>query len=507
MATEVRIAGLAGDGSGPEMYASAKQLLAAGNQVLGERGAFQMDDLPYDADYMLREGKPWPDGTPERLARDYQAAFLTALGDERLRPRFKSDMAHAAPIILKGFRGHPDWATNLNRRPTVLLHPDLRPDVPAQRFDFALEMLEEGDETIHEHTEHAGKADEMVITEEVHSMQAFEEKLRAGITMARSAGESKLIVVHKGNVMRYSHGQWEAIRARVAEEEGVEIESQYMDSFLEKLVKAPHTVPSVVVTDIAFGKVLERALEGLKTGERPEIPDDFELFVGRENVEGMYIQEGGVEDVDGDRIGRQRGRHTAKMIRANILANIQEARERGQTSITVLHVDDAHPQAYGLWHKVATQVAREQSFTVDFMHAGDFVAELIRNPEAMNHRVFAADNILGDLCGDAAAALIGGLGFPATDEVNTTGETGKHFVEPLGGTAPTLKGQNRVNPTAAQLCVGELWRGFGFRELQTRLEASIRHVLASGVRTRDVRGGRASTTEYSNAVVQEFLRR
>lgn len=500
-----RIAGLPGDGSGPEMYAPAEALLTAGNQVLG-REALTMDRLPYDADYMLENGTPWPDGTPEQLARDYHAAFLTALGDPRLKDRFRSDMAHAAPIILRGFRGHPAWATNFNRRPTALWHPDLRPELIRQPFNFNLHTLNEEDESIHETVENAGQPEMSVTVEEVHSMQAFESKLRTAAKEASSSGDSTMILVHKGNVMRHSHGQWLAIRDRVAEETGIQIEDQYMDSFLERLVKAPQTIPSVVMTDIAFGKVLSRALEALKTGERGEIPEDFELFVGRENMEGMYAQQGGVVTAEGDTIGRQGGKHTTRLVRANIEATIQEARSRGQTAITVLTIEDAHPQAYGLWRRVATQVGREQGFEVNFMHAGDFVAELIRNPEAMNHRVFAADNILGDLCGDAAAALTGGLGFPATDEVNTTGETGKHFVEPLGGTAPLLRGQNRVNPTAAQLCVGELWRGFGFPELQARLERSIRSVLVGGIRTQDVRGGRATTTEYSEAVIQAFLR-
>ena len=122
----------------------------------------------------------------------------------------------------------------------------------------------------------------------------------------------------------------------------------------------------------------------------------------------------------------------------------------------------------------------------------------------MNGLVFAADNILGDVCGDAAAALVGGMGIPATDQVNTTGETGKHFYEPLHGSAPDIAGTGRANPTATMLTVGELWRGRNLMSLRQALHTGLRDVLSAGIRTPDM-GGTATTQQYGDAVIKAFL--
>lgn len=493
---EIRIAGLQGDGIGPEVYPYGLELLRAANQILGQE-RFAIDTLPYNANYFLEHGRAWPDGTPKDLASKYHGALWAAFGDVRV-PR--DGMAHAVEILLRGFRGHEAWETNLNKRPGRLLHPSLRPQVEAMRHDFRLFALDSKAVTIHEEERQDG-----IYPTETHSLNAFRAVLDSASRLAAMKGE-QVLVVHKSSVMRNGHGQWKdrVLKPLYAERKDSFVTDMYMDAFLELLVKNPASVPKVLVTDGVFGKVIERILPVLSSGERGVIPEDFDVWIGRENIEGMYFKTNEMpQEVDGDVIGKQIGRHSPEYIKANILGVIDEARKRGLDKITVLHIDDGHPRSYALWKRIALEVTGVHKMHVDFMHAGDFVAELIRNPAAMNHRVFAADNILGDICGDAVAACIGGLGIAATMQINTTGRTGKFAGEPLHGSAPNVAGKGIANPTAMVLTVGELFAQCGNDDLCDAVARAIQNVIARGIRTQDI-GGQATTVDFGNTVVREF---
>ncbi len=503
----IRIAGLPGDGIGPEVFPFAAKLLAAANQVLGgSEPAFVMHRLPYDASYYLQHGKAWPEGTATQLARDYDAAFLIALGDNRLREKCGDSMVHARTIILDGFRGHSSWFTNLNRRPTRLLHPLLRPTLRAEPVSFRLFALSNHlEELIREDVKRRGTPEEEVLPREIHFHAAFRDKLQEAIAAAKASGEDRVAVLHKGNVLRYSHGPWEKICQEQEKISSIKIEFHLMDSFLEKMVKTPHLLPKTLVTDRAFAALLAPVIEALKEGTRGEIPEDFQLVIGRENTEGMYFRGGGLEgDTVETSVGTQIGRHTATMVQENVLATIDIAQEAGWPG-HILHLDDVHPQSYGLWRREGQEVGTAQGLSLPMMHAGVFVATLILRPEALSGRVFAADNLLGDLCGDAAAALVGGLGIAATVSYNTDRSTGKYFFEPLHGSAPDIAGQGKANPTATFLTVGELFRAAGHPELQQAVERTLFNLIAGCIRTPDL-GGTATTTAFGEAFLAEFLR-
>lgn len=494
---EIKIAGLPGDGIGPEVYPYGVELLRAANQILGQE-RFVIDTLPYNANYFLEHGRAWPDGTPQALASEYNGALWAAFGDVRV-PR--DGMAHAAEILLRGFRGHKAWETNLNKRPGKLLHSSLRPQVEGMRHDFRLFALDGNAVTINEEERQGA-----IYPTETHSLNAFRAVLDAAMRLAMTIGE-QVLVVHKSNVLRNGHGQWKdrVLKPLYAERKDTFVTDMYMDAFLELLVKNPASVPKVLVTDGVFGKVIERILPVLASGERGVIPEDFDVWIGRENIEGMYFRTNETpQEVDGDVIGKQIGRHSPEYIKANILGVIAKARKRGLHGITVLHIDDGYPQSYALWKRIAFEVTHEHGISVDYMHAGDFVAELIRNPAEMNHRVFAADNILGDICGDAVAACIGGLGIAATMQVNTTGRTGKFAGEPLHGSAPKIAGQGIANPTAMILTVGELFAECGSHDLRAAVTQAVQNVIARGIRTQDI-GGQATTVDFGDAVVKEFM--
>jgi 3-isopropylmalate dehydrogenase len=64
---------------------------------------------------------------------------------------------------------------------------------------------------------------------------------------------------------------------------------------------------------------------------------------------------------------------------------------------------------------------------------------------------------------------------------------GKGLYEPIHGSAPDIAGQDKANPLATILSLALMFRhSFGRADVAARIEASVREVLAQGLRTRDI---------------------
>ena len=106
------------------------------------------------------------------------------------------------------------------------------------------------------------------------------------------------------------------------------------------------------------------------------------------------------------------------------------------------------------------------------------------------------ENLYGDILSDLCAGLVGGLGVTPGANIGD----GVAVFEAVHGSAPDIAGRNLANPTAL-LCSGVLMlRHLGKDEVADRVMNAIRKTLSDGVTTGDL-GGKASTTEYTEAVV------
>jgi isocitrate/isopropylmalate dehydrogenase len=76
--------------------------------------------------------------------------------------------------------------------------------------------------------------------------------------------------------------------------------------------------------------------------------------------------------------------------------------------------------------------------------------------------------------------------------------------EPVHGSAPDIAGKGVVNPLATILSAGMMLDHLGMTEGGCELEAAVAAVLAEGkVRTPDI-GGRNSTEEVTEAVLEKL---
>ena len=164
-----------------------------------------------------------------------------------------------------------------------------------------------------------------------------------------------------------------------------------------------------------------------------------------------------------------------------------------------------------LWHEVMSALHKREYPDVEIEHqlADALGMQLVRWPKQFD--VIVTDNLFGDMLSDVAAMLTGSLGMlPSASLGEANPKTGqrKALYEPVHGSAPDIAGQGIANPIAMigsfAMC---LRYSFGLGEVADKIEQAIAHVLASGLRTADIKGDAAttvSTTQMGEAVLAQL---
>jgi 3-isopropylmalate dehydrogenase len=166
-----------------------------------------------------------------------------------------------------------------------------------------------------------------------------------------------------------------------------------------------------------------------------------------------------------------------------------------------------------LWNEVITALRKREFSDVTLEHqlADALGMQLVRWPKQFD--VIVTDNLFGDMLSDVAAMLTGSLGMlPSASLGETNPKTGKRkaLYEPVHGSAPDISGKGLANPIAMIGSFGMALRySFGLNEAADRLDAAIASVLASGLRTADIKNegdATISTAEMGDAIVAALQR-
>jgi isocitrate dehydrogenase (NAD+) len=230
------------------------------------------------------------------------------------------------------------------------------------------------------------------------------------------------------------------------------------------------------------------SLAGVKTRH-----DAVDLVVFRENTEGLYagreheVIPGVVEALK--IITEGASRRIAKYA-------FEYARWRGRRRITVVHKASVMKLSDGLFLQACRQVAADYPFLqVEELPIDDCAMQLVLDPSRFD--VLLMENLYGDILSDLCSGLVGGLGVVPGANI---GDTAAVF-EAVHGSAPDIAGQNKANPTALLLSACMMLRHIGENVAARRIEVAVDRVLGAGdVRTGDL-GGKASTTQYAEALV------
>jgi len=222
---------------------------------------------------------------------------------------------------------------------------------------------------------------------------------------------------------------------------------------------------------------------------------NIDLIVVRENTEGMYS---GAEFELAPGIGVAL-RIITKEASTRIAEFAFKLAAKRKKHLTYVHKGNILRITDGIFKDAVKEASlKHPSITLDDLHIDAATMQLIKRPESFD--VIVTTNLFGDILSDEAAQVTGSLGLAAGANI---GETYGMF-EPVHGSAPKYKGQNRVNPIATIMAASMMLDYLGEKEAAAKIEKAVMQVLKEGkVRTADL-GGSSTTNEMSGAIAAKI---
>lgn len=224
--------------------------------------------------------------------------------------------------------------------------------------------------------------------------------------------------------------------------------------------------------------------------------EGVDLVTVRENTEGEYS---GLEHVVMPGVVE-----SLKVITRTASQRVAEyafkyASDNKRSRVTAVHKASVMKQSDGLFIEVCREVSELfPHIEYEEMLIDTCASMLVMDPSRLD--VMVMPNLYGDIVSDLCAGLIGGLGL--TPSGNMGAEC--MLAEAVHGTAPDIAGMNKANPTALLMSSLMMLRHMKMADKADTIERAVHAVLKEGkYRTGDL-GGSASTTEYTQAIIDKM---
>lgn len=221
--------------------------------------------------------------------------------------------------------------------------------------------------------------------------------------------------------------------------------------------------------------------------------EGVDLVVVRENTEGLYS---GIENVIAP--GVVTGLKIMTEAACSRIARFafQYARDNGRKKVSVVHKANIMKLTDGLLLDCCRKVNRDfPELQYEEVIIDNMAMQLVKDPS--RYDVMVTENLYGDILSDLCAGLVGGLGVVPGANI---GERCSVF-EAVHGTAPDIAGKNLANPTALMMSAVMMLDYVGLKEDAARFEAALLRVFQDGTHLTGDLGGKASTREFTDAVI------
>lgn len=264
-----------------------------------------------------------------------------------------------------------------------------------------------------------------------------------------------------------------------------------------------------------------KLLEGVWTPLKDKGPKDIDFVVVRENTEDFYIGIGsrakaghshadfevkralynikfGLDiDSDSEEIGFQIGEVSKEGCR-RVIKYAFELTMRRRHQLSSVDKANVLSDIYGFWREIFLDVASGYpSVKTDFNFVDAITMWFVKNPEWFD--VIVAPNMFGDIITDLGAMIQGGLGLAPGANLNPEGTS---MFEPIHGSAPKYKGQNKVNPIATIWAGALLLDHLGEPKAAEDIVRAIERNLFEGrIKTYDL-GGSSKTSEVGTEIAR-----
>lgn len=291
--------------------------------------------------------------------------------------------------------------------------------------------------------------------------------------------------------------------ADVIEKEGTPLPQRVLDSIKRSKValKAPVTTPigkGFRSVNVQLRKELDLYANIRPCKNLPNVKtkfDNVDIVVVRENTEDLYA---GIErQVDID------AAESIKLITRKASERIcrfafDYALKNSRKEVCVVTKANIMKLSDGLFLECFRNVSADyKNIKPREILVDNLCMQLVQNPSQFD--VLVLPNLYGDIVSDLCAGLIGGLGVAQGANI------GKDYAvfEPVHGSAPDIKGQNKANPTALLLSAIEMLKYINEYSHAQKIENALFKTFSDGIYTQDL-GGMATTTEFTDAIIKHL---
>ncbi len=228
---------------------------------------------------------------------------------------------------------------------------------------------------------------------------------------------------------------------------------------------------------------------------KDKTPADVDMVICRENTEGAYSGiYGHLRKGTPDEVAHQSMLYTRKGVERIIRYAFECAKDRPRKKVTLIDKANAL-RAQDLWTRAFAEVAAEYpGIETDHAYIDAACMWMVKNPEWFD--VAVSPNLFGDIITDLGAMIQGGMGIAASGNLHP-GQVS--MFEPIHGSAPKYKGQNKANPIATIMAIAMMLDFLGEADAAQKIEASVTGLLTSG-KIRSMRAGDHATDELGDMV-------
>ncbi len=230
-------------------------------------------------------------------------------------------------------------------------------------------------------------------------------------------------------------------------------------------------------------------------------PADIDMVFIRENTEDAYAGIHGFAHKGGPlEVAAQTMVYTRAGVERVVRYAFETALQRPRKQVTLIDKANA-VRAHDLWTRTFAEVAKEfPAVKTDHAYIDAACMWMVKNPEWFD--VAVTTNLFGDIITDLGAILQGGMGIAASGNIHP-GEVS--MFEPIHGSAPKYKGQNKANPLGAICAAQMMLSHLGEARGAALVDRAVGGLLTSG-RIESLSAGALPTDVIGEMVVAEVRR-
>ncbi|THG99313.1 hypothetical protein EW026_g3017 [Hermanssonia centrifuga] len=228
--------------------------------------------------------------------------------------------------------------------------------------------------------------------------------------------------------------------------------------------------------------------------------DDVDTVLIRENTEGEYS---GIEHEIVDGVVQ-----SIKLITWDASERVARyafhyAQSQGRKRVTAVHKANIMKMSDGMFLSACRQVSKDfPGIAYDEDLLDRVCLHITQNPAPFADRVMVMPNLYGDILSDMCAGLIGGLGLTPSGNIGRDAS----IFEAVHGSAPDIAGKGLANPTALLLSSLMMLRHMNLTPYADKIEKAALGTIAEGKSITGDLGGKASTQEYTAAIIEKLSR-